>query len=166
MLAPNTIIGYSICMDQIFDRLNTLFKSIFNENDDDDSSFAHNSSRPSGGPDSDFDSAMDELNAFLNDDREKTGQRQRQSSQSHSQGQPAYGPPQKLLAAYKLLGLNYGQSLTEAKKAWKDLLKLHHPDKHAADPEAYRKATERCARINDAYRIIETWHEHGHLADE
>ncbi|MBU0936123.1 MAG: J domain-containing protein [Spirochaetes bacterium] len=153
-------------MDQIFDRLNTLFKSIFN--DDDDSSFARETRRTSGGADSDFDAAMDELNSFLNDDHEETEQRQRQqqSRQSYSQGRPDYGPPQKLLAAYKLLGLNYGQSLAEAKKAWKDLLKLHHPDKHAADPEAYRKATERCARINDAYRIIETWHEHGHLADE
>lgn len=155
-------------MDQIFDRLNTLFKSLLNGGEPENERL---SAHFGSGGDNDFDDAMDELNAFLNDDREaqerlRRDREFRDQQSSRSAPNRESGLPPKLLAAYRVLGLSYGSSMPDIKKAWKDLLKEHHPDKHAADPAAYQKATRTCSNINDAYRIIETWHEKGHLGDE
>jgi hypothetical protein len=154
-------------MDQIFDRLNTLFKSFIAG----DESENERISAPRDSGNSDFDDAMAELNAFLNDDREAQDRLHREQearNRQNNRAEPKWseGPPPKLLAAYRVLGVRYGSTLPEIKKAWKDLLKEHHPDKHAADPIAYNKATTDCSRINDAFRIVETWHEKGHLGDE
>jgi len=157
-------------VDPIFDRLETLFKSILHGDQADKPAQPPHSSRP----DDDFSAAMDELDAFLNDDkaaqerlrREQTAREEARRRASGQTGSHSAGPPAKLLAACHVLGIRPDQSLPEAKKAWKDLIKQHHPDKHAGNDEAFRKATNTCARINDAYRIVETWHEKGNLGDE
>jgi curved DNA-binding protein CbpA len=45
----------------------------------------------------------------------------------------------------------------ECKAAYKKLLKLHHPDRHAGHTGNMKKATEKSARINAAYDRIEKW---------
>jgi curved DNA-binding protein CbpA len=45
--------------------------------------------------------------------------------------------------------------------AYKKLLKIHHPDRHAGHPGNMKKATEKSARINAAYQKIEHWRETG-----
>lgn len=144
-------------MDQIFDRLNNLFKSFLNTDSSQDEAWTSRG-------DSDFDDAMDELNAFLNDDKEAQERLRRQQAYNQTAGgrtaRPS-GPPAKLVAACRVLGIQPQTSLLDAKKAWKSQVRLHHPDKHAADPQAYKKATEICASLNDAYRIVETWHQTG-----
>lgn len=170
-------------MDQLFDRFGDLLRSWTAPNGD-----APGADRPFAEPrgrsaDPLFDEAMDELDAFLEDDKEKQArlkaereardrrEREAREARARAAGSGAYqgspsGPPAKLIAAYKTLGLPFGASFAEVKTAYKRLLKEHHPDRHGSSPEAQRKATETSARINDAMRVIETWRDTGSLGDE
>jgi len=160
-------------VDQLFDRFGDLLRSWTTQSG---SSPFSEPRRGSGDPF--LDEAMAELDAFLDDDKEAEERLRREreareardraygsSARPSGQARPS-GPPAKLVAAYKTLGLSYGAPFPEAKASYKRLLKQHHPDKHGADPVAQKKATETSSRINDAFRIIETWHERGTLGDE
>ena len=158
-------------MDQLFDRLGDLLKS-WTQTGGSNSPFSEPQHR-SGDPF--LDDAMEELNAFLDDDREAQARLERErlyrmrmeeEAQARARPRAQSGPPAKLLAAYKVLGLPPNTPYDQVKKVYKQLLKQHHPDKHGSAPEAQKKATETSARINDAFRIIETWHETGALGNE
>lgn len=171
-------------VDQLFDRFGDLLRSWTAPGSRHDGRFqdpGRNSSRSSGG-DPFLDEAMAELDAFLDDDKEEQERLRREAearqraydnarqragaSAGASAGTRASGPPAKLLSAYKTLGLSYGASFDQVKTAYKRLLKAHHPDRHGSDPEAQKKATETSARLNNAFRIIETWNDTGTLGDE
>lgn len=173
-------------VDQLFDRFGNLLKSwigpgAYNERPFSDpyQSGQDSGSRADRTGDPFLDDAMAELDAYLDDDREAQERlerereaRRRAEEQSRAR-KPGYGstaqgsgPPAKLVAAYKTLNLPFGASFTEVKTAYKRLLKEHHPDKHGSSPESQRRATETSARINDAYRIIETWRDTGTMGDE
>jgi DnaJ-domain-containing protein 1 len=70
-------------------------------------------------------------------------------------------PPERLRQDFDELGLAFGASPEECKTAYKKLLKLHHPDRHAGHEGNMRKATAKSARINAAYDRIERWRETG-----
>jgi hypothetical protein len=165
-------------VDQLFDRLGDLLKS-WMQTEETNSPFRGVNSpfseprKHSGDPF--LDDAMEELNAFLDDDRETQArlERERQArmrmeeeARSRSRPRDAGGPPPKLVAAYKVLGLPLNAPFDQVRKTYKQLLKQHHPDKHGSAPDAQKKATETSARINDAYRVIETWHETGAIGNE
>ncbi|MGD9940942.1 MAG: DnaJ family molecular chaperone [Clostridia bacterium] len=165
-------------MDQLFDRLGDLLKS-WMQTEEKNSPFSGTNSpfsdphRRSGDPF--LDDAMEELNAFLDDDRETQARlererlyRMRMDEEAQAKARPRApdGPPAKLSAAYKVLGLPPNAPFEQVRKTYKQLLKQHHPDKHGSAPDAQKKATETSARINDAYRVIETWHETGALGNE
>jgi hypothetical protein len=169
-------------VDQFFDRLGTLLRSFVSGDDDGEKPFSGEKPfgdagrRPSADPF--LDDAMEELEAFLGDDREKTerlraereararAEEEARARRGYGSSSGSSGPPAKLSQAYAALGLSYGSSFEAVRSAYKKLLKLHHPDRHGADPASQKKATETCARINNAYRIIETWKETGSLGDE
>jgi DnaJ-class molecular chaperone len=71
---------------------------------------------------------------------------------------PPESAPERLRPDYAELGIAFGASAAECKAAYKRLLKLHHPDRHAADSGNYREATGRTARLNAAYARLEQWH--------
>ena len=161
-------------MDQLFDRFGDLLKSWVQTDAPGDRPFADVGGKPrrhaSGDPF--FDEAMEELDAYLNDDKEAQERLRREQDarkgareSTRPAARPA-GPPPKLAAAYRMLGLEYGASFLETKAAYKRLLKENHPDMHGSTPDAQRKATETATRMNDAFRIIETWHQTGTLGDE
>lgn len=54
---------------------------------------------------------------------------------------------------YAILGIERGCSDAELRTAWKRLSMKHHPDRHGSD-EAKAEATERFARISEAYNSI------------
>jgi formylglycine-generating enzyme required for sulfatase activity len=56
--------------------------------------------------------------------------------------------------SYRALGLKPGASLQEARRAYHQLLKFFHPDRHQASPGMLRKATEETKRINLAYERL------------
>lgn len=164
-------------VDQIFDRLETLLKSLWNQDRDPLGGSTAGGARPSG--DSDLDDAMDELNAFLKDDRaeQERLERKRRAQDAErearsrasagSAGQRSHtGPSARLIADYKTLGLAFGAPLSDVKTAYKRLLKQHHPDRHADNTEAQKKATEQAARLNEAYDHIERWVQKGKTPEE
>jgi DnaJ like chaperone protein len=58
---------------------------------------------------------------------------------------------------YQILGVEPGISTEELRKAYRRLVRLNHPDRHIAagmPAEAVKIATDRLARINDAYNAI------------
>ncbi len=58
-------------------------------------------------------------------------------------------------SAYKILGISENATEEEIKKAWKELVKLHHPDKvaHLGD-DIQKAANEKIQKINAAYEEI------------
>jgi hypothetical protein len=173
-------------VDQLFDRFGNLLKSwigpgAYNDRPFSDPFRGAPEDRVPGDASGDpmLDEAMAELNAYLDDDREaqarlarerEARRRAEEQARSARAGSRAFsqpsGPPAKLVSAYRTLGLEYGAPFPEVKTAYKRLLKQHHPDKHGSSPESQRNATETSARINDAYRVIETWRETGTLGNE
>jgi DnaJ-domain-containing protein 1 len=117
--------------------------------------------------DPDLRAAFEELDDFLNEgsrgasENDRTGARgTRGGSRGAGSGNGAHGAkkvPEALRPDFAELGLPFGASPAECKRAYKKLLKLHHPDRHAFHPENTRTATEKSARINAAYERIEKW---------
>jgi len=160
-------------VSDILDRLAELFKSWTAPDYDDRQSGAF---RPSSGRsgDADFDDAMAELEADLAGDRaareklerDREARRRaeeafRERGRNGSGGGSSDALREKLAADYRTLGVPVGSPFAEVKAAYKRLQKLHHPDRHQADPESARKATETSARINAAYSRLERYAETG-----
>ncbi len=159
-------------MDRFFDRLGDAIKNFLD--DDDDRIFGKQGRPGQGFSDPDLKDAYDELDEFL-----KTGQNKPRNPEhpgdsgrawsdpgTHRQYQrkPAPpGPPEQLKQDFAELGLPFDAPLSECKAAYKKLLKIHHPDKHAGHPGNMKKATEKSARINAAYQRIEKWRDTGKI---
>ncbi len=148
-------------MDKFFDRLGEVLKNFLDE--DSEHLFGRpQGRRPFGDPD--LDEAYDELEEFLNSGK---GEHKKTAawSDTYTQGakKPASQPsiPESLRKDFEELGLPFGASEEECKAAYKRLLKVHHPDRHAGHPGNMKKATEKSARINAAYQRIETWRQTG-----
>jgi DnaJ like chaperone protein len=59
--------------------------------------------------------------------------------------------------AYKIMGVSESASQDEVKKAYRRLVKLHHPDLFATQPLAHQKIAEkRFIEIQKAYEVLET----------
>ena len=123
--------------------------------------------------DADLDAAMSELDDFLDMGRTETEAKERErarrereaaSRSSSSYSRPA-GPPERLVRAYRSLGLAYGTPFPEVKAAYKRLLMQNHPDRNSATPEQLKRSTEISAQLNAAYQTIETWNSTGKLDD-
>ena len=56
--------------------------------------------------------------------------------------------------ALDVLGLKPGASRADIKEAYRDLVKVWHPDRLGDDPRLRRKAEEKLKQVNDAYRIL------------
>lgn len=56
---------------------------------------------------------------------------------------------------YRILELRPNASMEQVKQAWRELVKVWHPDRFSNDVNLQRKAQERLKRINGAYDILE-----------
>ncbi len=135
-------------MDQIFDRFGNLLKSFLR---DDESTDAGNTSFS----DPDLQNAWDELEGFLNSN-EGTGA---STSGNRSSSTRAKEPelPAELQKDYRLLKTKPGAPLDEVAKLYRQLLRIHHPDRHATDPVAFAEATERTKNLTSAFRRIKEY---------
>ena len=144
----------------VWERLGNVIKSYLN--DDDDTVF-QSRSRPRTQGDPDLDAAFEELNDFLNKDKAEQGGKGREwdfaeGPNSREKGSPGQAPPpEELRSDFAELGVPFGASAEECKEAYKKLLKIHHPDRHAKHPGNFKKATEKSARLNAAYDKIVKW---------
>jgi len=148
----------------IFDRLGTVLKSYLF---DDDTLYRE---RRGAGADPDLNAAYDELNDYLNGEKSAKEKSEKDSSAKDSKqekpnssgawagGEQKKKPvPEALRADFAELGVAFGASADECKEAYKKLLKIHHPDRHANHAGNFKKATDKSARINAAYDRIEQW---------
>jgi hypothetical protein len=55
---------------------------------------------------------------------------------------------------YRALELEPGASLEQVKQAWRELVKVWHPDRFPNDAKMQRKAQERLKAINGAYEVL------------
>lgn len=62
-------------------------------------------------------------------------------------------------AAYAALQLNFGAGLKDVNKRWRKLSRIHHPDRHMRDPNAYRQALEKQKQLNNARDVLKKWFE-------
>jgi DnaJ-domain-containing protein 1 len=146
----------------MFDRLGNVIKSYLN--DEDRRIFGSGEKQRSPSTDPDFEAAFDELNDFLRGGRGAASGRSDASGENGARtgaersgaGRPS-APPEDLRPDFAALGLPFGASAEECKAAYKKLLKLHHPDRHAGHEGNFKKATEKTVRINAAYDRIEKW---------
>jgi len=169
-------------VDQLFDRFERMFRSWVNGAATEAESLFR-SSRPRGSSgDPDLDEAMAELDDFLDlgrteteareasrESREAARERREREDRARASrpgdgrfgagayGQRPSGPPERLVRAYRTLGLAYGSPFPEVKAAYKRLLMQNHPDRNSATPEQLKRSTEISAQINSAYSLIETW---------
>lgn len=73
--------------------------------------------------------------------------------------------PRELYKDFRRLGLAPGASLAVCKSAQRNLMKLHHPDKHAENRYSFFLATQITSTINEAFQRIEIWYTKGTLDD-
>jgi DnaJ domain len=59
-----------------------------------------------------------------------------------------------LARCYAELGVSYGTDLKQVRRAWKRLMRQHHPDVQGGDPERQRLATEQAKQLNGAFEEI------------
>ena len=146
-------------MDQIFDRLGNLLKSILQ---DDDTSRTRSSGKPYG--DKDMQDAWEELDSFLNEGEEDTPRSDRDSQTSQQRTQPGRSAmPQQLKTDYANLEVPPGSSMEVVRKNYKRLLVKYHPDRHASDPERFETATRVTQKINESFQRIKKYDQTGTL---
>jgi DnaJ-domain-containing protein 1 len=151
----------------VFDRLGNVLKSYLN--DDTGSSSVRF-------VDPDLVKAYKELDDFLNEDtpgdfrsrqKSQTNNAQTKGSEqsnpknnfSYQNTQTKRSVPENLRADFFELGVEVGAAADVCKTAHKNLLKIHHPDKHAGSETDMKTATEKTKRINAAYERITKWYE-------
>jgi DnaJ-domain-containing protein 1 len=137
----------------IIDRLGNVIRSYLN---DEDRPFRGEDRKPD---DPDLRSAYEELDEFLKGkprrDENSPGEGGGRDGGEKSSAQNP--PPESLRPDFAELGLPLGAGEEECKAAYKRLLKIHHPDRHAGHRGNMEKATKKAARINTAYDRIGAW---------
>jgi DnaJ-domain-containing protein 1 len=153
----------------IIDRLGDVIRSYLNDEAEDPFERSFRSRRQSYA-DPDMDVAFEELDDYL---QGKTEQKKRPSFEAGnfeagnfrtSTGTRSFATPEvpeSLRQDFAELGVSMGASQETCKAAYKKLLKIHHPDRHAGHPGNMSKATEKSARINAAFDRIERWRQTG-----
>jgi DnaJ-domain-containing protein 1 len=151
----------------ILDRLGDVIRSYLNDAGPGPAGGASTGKRYG---DPDLEAAYEELDDFLGGgkagvegERSSTDKGGRADSRGNGPGRNAGRgtPPESLRRDFEELGLEFGASAEDCKTAYKKLLKLHHPDRHAGHEGNMQKATAKSARINAAYDRIERWRETG-----
>ena len=146
----------------IFDRLGNVINSYLNDfgRETGDRFKSHKG-------DPDLDAAYEELNDFLNKDSGRTENAGRYSWRDTDQKRGAYSeasgaksglPPEELRADFEILEVPFGANEETCKAAYKKLLMIHHPDRHAGHDGNVKKATEKSSKINAAWDRIEKYH--------
>ena len=115
--------------------------------------------RPLHTDDPDLAAAWDELESFLDSDQDQEpargGTSSSSSSSSTSGASGGAHPREPLRADYATLGVAFDAPMSEVKRAYKRLMRAHHPDRFTHDPARQAAATRKAARINSAFARIE-----------
>ena len=150
-LGDSRLQGYTLIMG-IWDRLESVFKSYLN--DGKEAVFKKGGAGKQGDPD--LNAAYEELDDFLkgNDNKDKS---RVSGDEKEKTAEKKRSMPDEIRQDFAELGLTPDASAEECKEAYKKLLKIHHPDRHANHEGNLKKATEKTARVNAAYDHLEAW---------
>lgn len=145
-------------VDRLFDRLGDMLRTVLGGDGSGPAAAGPQRRRPFHTADPDLAEAWEELESFLDDDREPAdGNASTASSGSRAGGGAAAPHPrERLRADYATLEVAFDAPLRDVKRAYKRQMQEHHPDRFAHDPARQAAATRRAARINAAYARIET----------
>jgi len=139
----------------IWDRLETVIKSYLTSDDENVFGGSRQWRSPSqgstSGGDPDLNAAYEELNDFLGKDGGREGKRE-------ETGKKTRPVPEELKSDFAEMGLSPDATMEECKEAYKKLLKIHHPDRHAKHEENLKKATAKTARVNASYERLMKWY--------
>jgi hypothetical protein len=140
--------GYTSPMS-IWERLGSVIRSYIT--DESEKLFGNRSKWRS---DPDLDEAYEELDGFLKgkDRRERVPDREETEKQKKPRS-----VPEEIRRDFAELGLTPDATAEECKEAYKKLLKIHHPDRHANHEGNMNKATDKSARVNAAYDRLVAW---------
>lgn len=150
-------------MDQLFDRLGNLLRSLFQ----DDEEPQVGSARRRASLDPDMDAAWEELDEFL-----KTGKNSARSSRYEDYQRRSTGGgtgtageriPEEIKRDYANLEVPLSADLETVRKAYHRLIRQYHPDRFANNPEKFKNATEITQKINQSYQRIKRYRETGKL---
>ena len=78
---------------------------------------------------------------------------------------PTRRPPEELRKDYRVLGVSFGAPFEEVRKAYRSLIRDHHPDRFADDVRESDRATTRSQDINESFQRIKKWEEDGRRPD-
>lgn len=93
---------------------------------------------------------FDQVIAMYTQQRKRSESRKSQSSTTRKPSKSA----QQL--AYEILGVSYNANWDEIKKAYRQLVKMHHPDRFASESKEQQEiAQQRFIEIQKAYELIE-----------
>jgi len=133
----------------IWDRLGSVIKSYIT--DEGDKLFGNRSKWRS---DPDVDAAYEELDGYLKGKESKERASSREEAEKQKKPKPV---PEEIRQDFAELGLMPDATAEECKEAYKKLLKIHHPDRHARHEGNMNKATDKSARVNAAYDRLVVW---------
>ena len=113
--------------------------------------------RPFHTDDPDLADAWEELESYLDGDQEPASGGASSTASGRGTGGSAAPPHpnERLRADYAALGVAFDAPLSEVKRAYKRLMREHHPDRFAHDPARQAAATRTAAHINAAFARIE-----------
>jgi hypothetical protein len=138
----------------VFDRLGDVIRSYLNDTGPGSAGGPKTNGFSAGKryTDPDLDAAYEELDDFL-------AGKLSYSQTTGTTSRPPPPPPESLRRDFDELGVPFGAPADVCKAAYKKLLKIHHPDRHAGHEGNMEKATNKSARLNTAYDRIEKWRE-------
>ncbi len=98
------------------------------------------------------------LNKFTKGKQQQRFYDQSRQSQSGSYTPPGPGGPLDLEEASKILGVSPGDTLDEIGRAYKEKMRMSHPDKvtHLSE-ELQEKAKELTLKLNEAYDLMKKY---------
>ena len=84
--------------------------------------------------------------------------RTRPAARPEIRPRPAVPEPDPVIArCYADLGVPYGADFQQVRRAWRRLMRQHHPDLQGDDAERQRLGTEQAKRLNNAFAEIVQW---------
>ncbi len=166
-------------MDPLFERFERLVRSMLHTPGDRDYTYDRDYIFSEHGKrdtyDRDFRDAWDELGDYLRGGPGDTGgprsservyEKRRSSAgpfegRTRSRSASPLLPPEDLRKDYRRLGVPFAAPFEDVRKAYRELIRTHHPDVHGSNMEAADRATSRSQDINESFQRIKVWVE-GH----
>jgi hypothetical protein len=138
-------------MPDIFDSIESFFRSLFHEEDN----YSTDSSGNRQYYDPDMQDAWDELEEYLKEGKNKP--KPQKAHHDSAREQKLKLLKEALRNDYAILKVPFDAPFELIKKSYKTLLRQYHPDRFARDPQRFKTATEITQKINQSFQKIKAF---------